>query len=266
VHFNRGLALARAGRPLEASHAYDRALELDPQFSEAFVNRAMAELELNQLDAARRDLLRSIELGRDDLVTLTALGETLSRTGHQTEAERYFADLVAKNPGCAVARVARGFSRITSNPAGAQSDLCQALAEEPRNAHALYGMAVLTREPNPREALEYLERSLEIDPNLIDALQLRALVSAQLGDPAALDDVARLLQSPTSHHLYNAACALAVYSEKTHDLRQVPHAVDLLARAIAAGFPTAKAAADPDLKPLHSLPEFQRIIARAKAQ
>jgi eukaryotic-like serine/threonine-protein kinase len=266
VHFNRGLALARAGRPLEARHAYDRALELEPQFSEALVNRAMAELELNQLDAARRDLLRSIELGRDDLVTLTALGETLSRTGHQTEAERYFADLVAKNPGCAVARVARGFSRITSNPAGAQSDLCQALAEEPRNAHALYGMAVLTREPNPREALEYLERSLEIDPNLIDALQLRALVRAELGDPAALDDVARLLQSPTSYHLYNAACALAVYSEKAHDLRQVPHALDLLARAIAAGFPAAKAAADPDLTPLHSLAEFQRIIARAKAQ
>ncbi len=52
VHFNRGLALARAGRPLEARYAYDRALELDPKFSEALVNRAMVELELNQLDAA----------------------------------------------------------------------------------------------------------------------------------------------------------------------------------------------------------------------
>jgi eukaryotic-like serine/threonine-protein kinase len=266
VHFNRGLALARAGRPLEASHAYDRALELDPKFSEALVNRAMAELELNQLDAARRDLVRSIELGRDDLVTLTALGETLSRTGRQAEAEGYFADLLAKSPGSAVARVARGFSRIASNPAGAESDLAQALREEPRNAHALYGMAVLARERNPREALEYLERALEIDPNLIDGLQLRALVRARLGDPAALDDIERLLQSPTSYHLYNAACALAVYSEKVHDFRQVPRAVELLARAIASGFPAALAAADPDFESLRSFPEFQRVIARTNHQ
>ncbi|HEX3448025.1 MAG TPA: tetratricopeptide repeat protein, partial [Isosphaeraceae bacterium] len=198
VHFNRGLALARAGRPLEASHAYDRALELDPQFSEALVNRAMAQLELNQLTAAERDLLRAVELGRDDLVTLTALGETLSRSGRQAEAERCFADLLSKRPGSAVARIARGFSRIASNPAGAQSDLSQALGEEPRNAQALYGMAVLARGGDLREALNYLNRALAIDSNLIDALQLRALVRAQLGDLAALDDIERLLQSPTS--------------------------------------------------------------------
>ena len=161
AHFNRGLALARAGRPLEARHAYDRALELDPKFSEALVNRAMAELELNELDAGRRDLLRSVELGRDDLVTLTALGETLSRTGRKTDAERYFAELLVKKPGSAVVLVARGFSRIASNPAAARRDLSRALGIEPRNAHALYGMAILARGSNLREALDYLERCSE---------------------------------------------------------------------------------------------------------
>jgi serine/threonine protein kinase/tetratricopeptide (TPR) repeat protein len=266
AHFNRGLALARAGRPLEARQAYDQALQLEPQFSEALVNRAMAHLELNELDAARSDLLRAVELGRDDLVTMTALGETLSRTGRQAEAECYFADLLAKKRGSAVARVARGFSRIASDPAGARSDLAQALDEEPRNAHAFYGMAVLARGRNLSEALGYLQRALEIDPNLIDALQLRALVRARLGEPAVLDDVERLLQSPTSYHLYNAACALSVYSERAHDVRQIPHAVELLARAIASGYPAARAAADPDLKPLHPLPEFQRVIARTSHQ
>ena len=260
AHFNRGLALARAGRPLEARHAYDRALELDPKFSEALVNRAMAELELNELDAARRDLLRSVELGRDDLVTLTALGETLSRTGRKTDAERYFAELLVKKPGSAVVLVARGFSRIASNPAAARSDLSQALGIESRNAHALYGMAILARGSNLREALDYLERALKVDPNLTDAVQLRALVRARLGNPAALDDIERLLQSPTSYHLYNGACALAIYSEKVHDDRQLPHAVELLTRAIASGFPAVQAAADPDLKPLRPLPEFQRVI------
>ncbi len=101
-------------------------------------------------------------------------------------------------------------------------------------------MALLVRSSNLREALDYLERALKVDPNLIDAVQLRALVRARLGDPAALDDVERLLQSPTSYHLYNAACALAIYSEKVHDDRQLPHAVELLTRAIASGFPASK--------------------------
>ena len=145
VHFNRGLALARAGRPLEAQYAYDRALELDPKFSEALVNRAMVELELNELDAGRRDLLRSIELGRDDLVALTSLGETLARTGRKTEAERYFAELLVKNrdrSSCA-SPAASPASRPT-RPAPAD-DLSLALGIDPRHAHAHYGMALLVR-------------------------------------------------------------------------------------------------------------------------
>jgi hypothetical protein len=73
--------------------------------------------------------------------------------------------------------------------------------------------------------------------------------------------VDRLVESPTQDHLYNAACALAVFSEMTHDPRPLPHALALLGRAIKAGFPRPKAAADPDLKPLHGLPGFGNLLA-----
>ena len=76
---------------------------------------------MNQLGAAQRDLLRSIELGRDDLVALTSLGETLARMGRRDEAERYFAGLLARDPSSLVVRVARGFTRIAADPAGAQA-------------------------------------------------------------------------------------------------------------------------------------------------
>ena len=59
THFNRGLALARAGRLLDARDAYDRALRLEPKFVEAMVDRALVELELNQLDQALSDLNRA---------------------------------------------------------------------------------------------------------------------------------------------------------------------------------------------------------------
>ena len=266
VHFNRGLALARAGRPLEARYAYDRALELDPALSEALVNRAMVALELNQLGAARRDLLRSIELGRDDLVALTSLGETLARMGRRDEAERYFAVLLARDPSSLVVRVARAFTRIAADPAGAQSDLLLALDQSPRHAHAHYGMALLTRGTDARKALEHVDVALRTDPNLIDAVQLRALLRARLGERAALDDVERLLESPTRYHLYNAACAVAAYSEKARDPRFVDHALELLTRAIDAGISPSEAAGDPDLSSLRQSPKFAPILARKRTR
>ena len=266
VHFNRGLALARAGRPLEARHAYDRALELDPGLALALVNRAMVELELNELASAHRDLVRSIELGRDDLVAMTSLGETLARMGRRDEAERYFAGLMARDPGSLVVRVARGITRIAADPAGARTDLEVALDQAPRHAHAHYGMALLLRAANPRDALIHVEDALQADPGLIDAVQLRALLRARLGERAALDDVERLLESPTPYHLYNAACAVALYSEKAKEPRFAAHALDLLARAVDAGFPPAEAAGDPDLGSLRQSPNFARALARRKTR
>jgi eukaryotic-like serine/threonine-protein kinase len=262
VHFNRGLALARAGRPLEARYAYDRALALEPGFAEALVNRGMVELELNQLTAAHADLRRAIEMGRDDVVAITSLGETLARMGRHDEAERFFADVLARDPRSIVARVARGFTRISIDPAGAQSDLRLALGQAPHHAHAHYGMALLLRANMPQKALEHLGDALQSDPNLIDAVQLRALVRARLADAAVLDDVERLVQSPTPYHLYNAACALAVYSEKANEPRCAVRALDVLARALDAGVPPSEAAADSDLKALHQSVRFEQIVTR----
>ena len=95
---------------------------------------------------------------------------------------------------------------------------------------------------------------------MIDAVQLRALVRARLGERGALDDVDRLVESATPHRLYNAACAVAILSEKAADPRLRSHAIDLLLRAVKAGFPAAEAAADPDLKPLHDSPRFREIV------
>jgi eukaryotic-like serine/threonine-protein kinase len=260
THFNRGLSLARAGRPLDARYAYNLALKLDPAFAEARVDRALVELELNQLDDARDDLTCAIELGRNDLVVLAALGETWARMGRRSEAEQYFARLLTRSPANLMVRVARGIARVRTDADGARDDFIWALEREPRHPQANYGMALLVRRTDPRRALEYLDRALETDPNLIDAVQLRALVRARLGDPAALDDVQRLVESPTAHRLYNAACAVAVFSENNPDRRLLTHALELLARALKAGFPTAGVAADPDLKSLRGLPQFAKLL------
>jgi eukaryotic-like serine/threonine-protein kinase len=262
AHFNRGLALAKAGRLLDARDAYDRALRLEPDFVEALVDRALVELELNQLDAALSDLTRAVALGRQDLPVRAARGETLARLGRRAEAERDFADLIARHPDDPVVRVARGMTRIGTDPREARSDFEFVLSRDSRHAAASYGLALSIRAEDPRAAIRLLDTALDTNPHLIDAIQLRALICARLGDRASLEDVERLLETPTSHRLYNAACAVALYADQARDPGRLPHALQLLGRAIKAGFPAADAAVDPDLSALHTLPEFRRLVAR----
>ena len=88
AHFNRGLALAKAGRLLDARVSYDAHSSSIEDFAEALVNRALVELELNDLEPARAsDLTAAIKRGRNDLVVFAALGETWARLGRRNEAE-----------------------------------------------------------------------------------------------------------------------------------------------------------------------------------
>jgi hypothetical protein len=121
----------------------------------------------------------------------------------------------------------------------------------------------LLRREAPREALAEADAALAADPNLLDALQVRALLRARLGDLSAVDDVDRLIQVETPHRLYNAACALALLVETADESRLAPRALALLTRALDAGFPASEASADPDLKALHALPGYRSVLEKA---
>ena len=183
AHFNRGLALARAGLLDPARDAYDQALRIDPEFAEALVNRALVELELNQVDPALADLTMAIELGRHDAAILAARGEALARIGRTTEAVRQFDAILADDPDNAVVRVARAMTRLGTDPRGARADFERILARDPRQAAAHYGMALLVRSDDLRGARKHLDIALDADPHLIDAIQLRALVRRGSASP-----------------------------------------------------------------------------------
>jgi serine/threonine protein kinase/tetratricopeptide (TPR) repeat protein len=265
-YLNRGLALARAGKLLDALKCDDRALEANPRFIEALVNRALIHLELNHLADAECDLKQAVALGRNDATILYILGEVLARLGRRGDAERLFDDLLADDPDNPVYRVTRGFSRLSTDPEGARSDLSRALKRDPRNARAHYGLALLVQGKDRRAALDHVARALDADPDLVDALQLRALLRARLGDLAAIDDVERLIQSATPHRLYNGACALAVLAETANQPRLNSRAFALLGRALDFGFPPDQAAADSDWKALRDRTEFRELLQKAAAR
>jgi serine/threonine protein kinase/Tfp pilus assembly protein PilF len=267
-HLNRGLALARAGRLDDAKIAYDRALEANPRFAEALVDRALAALELGDGASDLRDLERAIELGRHEPPILAARAEALARLGRRDEARRELDALIAAHPDDPSLRVARG-SFLLAEPgraAEARADFERVLARDPSHARARLGLAYVLRATDPRAALGQLDRALDLDPSLADARQLRALVRGRLGDPAASADVDLLIQVPTPHRLYNAACALALLAKAHPDPRTSARAVDLLHSALDAGLPPDGLADDPDLTSLRDGDDFRALLARPSSQ
>ena len=255
-HLNHGLSLALSGRLDAADAAYDRALELDPKFVEARVDRASAALQRGRPDEALVDLDEAIRLGRADSSVLAARAEALARLGRRLESDRGFARAIEAAPADPRPLTARGFARLDTQPEAAALDFEAALKLDRRNARALLGLAHLARHTDAPESRRLLDRALKIDPSLDDARQLRALLLAHEGDPAALADIDALALSPTAHNLYNAACATAILARETNEPRLLPRALSLLRRALDHGFPADDAANDPDLALVRALPEF----------
>jgi tetratricopeptide (TPR) repeat protein len=175
-----------------------------------------------------------------------------------------FDQLLSARPDDVVLLTARGIFLVNNDPQAARADLDRVVKLDPRNARAHYGLALLLRHGSPREALEHVEIALNTERNLLDALQLRALLRARLGDLAAIDDVERLCRTPTPYRLYNASCALALLVETAHEPRFASRAVSLLDRALDVGFPAALAAADPDLRTLRSREDFRDTLKRQR--
>jgi len=262
AHFNRGLALARVGRPREAKDAFNATIARDADFAEAFVDRGLVELELDQPAEAEADLRKGMDRGRRDSAVVAALADALTRQGKAGEADRLFGEAIARAPRDATLQVARGITRLRTDPTGAASDFAAVLDAHPRHASAHYGMACVLRSTDRVRAIEHLDLAVQADPNLIDAIEVRAIERAREGDRGALDDVDRLVKSPTANRLYNASCALAILGRTGGEARFLARAVGLLESSFKSGFPASRAVEDPDLGALRGRADYEAVLAR----
>jgi eukaryotic-like serine/threonine-protein kinase len=265
AYFNRGLAHLRQKSFARALADFDQVLKLKPDLAEGYMNRALAHQGLGRPAEAVKDLTRALECGAAPTRVYFMRAMARRQAGDAEGAKRDEDQGRRREPKDETSWIVRGWARSASDPKGALADYDSALAHNPRSRIALHNKAsVLAEKLNrPAEAIEVLTRLLSLYPDSVPARAGRGVVLARLGQrDAALEDargcLARNGDPPTR---YQVACIYALTSRQHPEDRV--KAMQLLTEAVRAGFGIPLLATDPDLNPLRSSPEFQRLTAAA---
>jgi len=174
--FDAGMRLVKATRYDQAILNFNRTVDLQPDFAEAYRMRGRAYVEESNPDQAIHDFTRLIELLPADTLAL----------------------------------VERGFARLDKKDyAGAIADADRAIALDPKLARA-YNLRGTARRAagDPPKAIEDFSKAVELDPNLDNYFQ-RASTYQRIGDHArAIEDFDKALEEdPMQPHIHYARAA-----------------------------------------------------------
>ncbi|MEI7685852.1 MAG: tetratricopeptide repeat protein, partial [Planctomycetota bacterium] len=272
-HFNLGYVQAQSGKLPEAVVSYTRSVECDPTLVAARVNLGLACLELKRYSAALIELDRAL-LQDDVNASLHAgRGIALEALMRHVEAdvafERAFAlaDAMPAAPRSQI-RWAYGFAVASRLPADALRAFDEVLCDDPQNAQAFYGLAMLAMAKGAAvSALDFFDRAIVASPQFVEAHRYRAVQRARSGALAGAGEDINwcLAREPSSGaSLYAAACVASLASQQRSDPKLASQAQDFLERAFAQGVGIDKADNDPDLAGARAHDAIWQNILRAK--
>lgn len=214
-------------RDLEgAIESFDRAIKLNPDYAEAYNNRALIRHELGKVQEAIEDCTQAILLNPDCEHFHYNLGIISSSLSEYREARVDHSRAIQINPGFAQAYNSRGFARlnigdregalkdftqaIELNPNDALpwnnrgdvyllelgdlqralEDYIQAARLNPNNAMTFYNLGVIhSKVGNEQKALENFTQAIKLKRSFAEAYKYRGLVRCDLEDfQRALED------------------------------------------------------------------------------
>ncbi len=266
AYFNRGLVSLRLQDFRAAKADFDKVAELWPEFADTYVNRSIAHQGLKDYAAAVADLDRALELGSPLTRVYFMRSRVRDLAGDKAGARKDFEEGLRREPADDTSWVARGVARVEIDLPGALADFEAALRLNPRSQAALQNKShVLSRLGRTEEAVQALNRVLELYPDFVPARVGRGVMYGRLGNVAAAkaDAKGALARDPSPATLYQAAGIYALLSR--HDPRYQAEAFRLLAAGLRGGFGFEHIETDKDLDPIRDTDEFKRIVAGARS-
>ena len=175
---NRGLAYYNKGDYDDAIADYDQALQLKPDYAVAYNNRGLAYYYKGNYDRAIADYDQAIKLKPDYADAYANRGAAY---GHKGDTDRAIADFnqaLQLKPDSALAYNNRGFANYSKgDPARAIADYDQALKLNPDYAKAYYNRGLAYRDKgDTARAIADFRRYLELRPNAPDRKDVEELI------------------------------------------------------------------------------------------
>ncbi len=261
----------------QAAAMYRRAIELDPQYAQAFAGLAdvLAQNLLwrlvpadDVLPEATHAAHRALELAPDLAEAHVALGHMRSLTGDSDGATRSFERALELNPELFEAYYYLARHCFARGEFARAAELFLAAFDLRPDDFSVLGLipAALDSigeharaEAIAREAAEGLQHQVELDPDNVRALYLLASTLARIGRRAdGIPYLERALRLRPDDYatLYNAACYYSLAGD-------VDRALELLERACQFGGGNREwIERDSDLAALHTNPRFDALLAR----
>lgn len=188
---NRGFALERLGRNLQALGCYGRAIALRPAFHTAYCNLGNALFNLNRLEEAINFYKRASQLRPDYVGAMNNLANAYAQFKQPERSIPLLESIVALNPGYSDALNNLGFAlQKLGRHAEALPYLQQAVESRPDYAEAFNNLGhSLHKLSRFEEALTAFERAMSLKPNYSEAYWNRGLVRLLLGDSSGWEDL-----------------------------------------------------------------------------
>jgi tetratricopeptide (TPR) repeat protein/spermidine synthase len=193
----------REGMLAFGNQSFDAAIELlsdaieqDPQFVEAYVNRGSAYAQTGDAARALTDYNAALGIDADDALALYSRAEWYNRQGDASKALADYNAALRQNPDMISALYNRGklHMRLDELPM-AEADFTRIIELNPRHAEAYNSRGIIHgMRGNHAQALADFNEALNLDPGLAGAAFNRARLHRQAGRMnQALADLTRVL-------------------------------------------------------------------------
>jgi type IV pilus assembly protein PilF len=190
INTQLGLAYLREGRDEIALQKLEKALAIDPTYSDAYASMGLLQQHLGQNAEADRYFTKAITLEPKNSGALNNYGQFLCSTGNPQKAQEMFQRAIA-NPLYETPDSAFSNAGLCAKNNGqlefAEENLREALKRRPTLASALYAMAEISFETKRTLAARgYLQRYHAVTEHTARSLWLGIQIERELGDRDAV--------------------------------------------------------------------------------
>lgn len=184
AYYSRGIVYDDKGDYDQAIRDYTRAIELDPQYAEAYYNRGFAYDNKGDHDQAIKDYSKVIELKPQIIAAYINRGAAYAQKGDYDQAIRDYTKAIESNPQHAGAYYNRGSAHDDKGDYDqAIRDYTKAIELNPRYSDAYVNRGVVyDNKGNYRQAIKDYTKAIELNPKDAVAYENRGIDYERIGD------------------------------------------------------------------------------------